>query len=145
MPLLDKGGHLLLLQRLGLDLLGGTPWALRLPALLGAVVSLLLVQPVGRRLVGEAPAAVATLGLALSPIHVFYTRYGRAYSMATCLGVLFVLALVRILDEERPRARWFVLLAITGALVPYAHLFGATFVAPVAAVGLALGLAAQVL
>ena len=116
-----------LLQRAAVDLFGAGPIVYRLPAVLGALGTLLLVFPCGRRLVGSTPALLATLALATSSIHVFYSRTGRAYSLATCLGLAFTLALLRLCQDERPRRRWWLAACVSGALLPYAHLFAATF------------------
>ena len=40
--------------------------------MLGAIAALLLMYPVGARLVGRTPAAIATLALATNSAHVFY-------------------------------------------------------------------------
>ena len=124
-----SGGALLLIQRLGLDLFGATPWALRFPALLGVLGSLLLVYPVGTPLVGRAPAAVATLALALSPLHVFYSHFGRSYALVICLSLLFVLLVQRSQALSKPTRLGFLGVTLSAALLAYVHFAAVAFVA----------------
>jgi hypothetical protein len=131
---LGSGIALPLLQRLGSDILGTGLWALRLPALLGGLGSLLLLYPASKRLVGPSAAALATLALAINPAHVFYSRFARSYSLCVLLAILLVYATRRVMERDARDRFAYVLLVASGALLPYAHLFSASFVA---AIGLA--------
>ncbi len=121
------GVPLLLLQRLFHDLLGPTLRAARLPALLGGLTALALVYPVAKRFVGSTAAALATAAIALSPIHVFYAHFGRAYSLATALALVFVFSLQRA-TESRSARIWLGLAAATGALLAWVHATAAIIV-----------------
>jgi len=135
------GTHVVLplLQHVLANTLGPTLVSFRLPALVPGLLCLLLCYPVARSLVGRAPALLATVALAASPIHVYYSRFGRAYSLNILLGLLLVWA-VRRAHTRQWRGFWTVLLVVApAALLPYAHLSSAGFDAGLglAAIGLA--------
>ncbi|HED67104.1 MAG TPA: hypothetical protein ENJ09_16295, partial [Planctomycetes bacterium] len=116
----------------------------RLVALVPGILTLLLFFPFVRRLLGggarsEAPALLATFALAVHPMHVYYTRFGRAYALMLFLELLLLWALVAVYDEEGRASigRW-VLVGVSAALLPVVHLSSASFV-------LALGLGALLL
>jgi hypothetical protein len=134
----DNGSGLLLpaLQKALAGVLGHGPVVYRLPAILGALGTLLFVVPVARRAVGPTAALLALAAVATSPIAVFYARYGRGYSLAACLALAYVLALARLLEDGR-RGR-IAAVALAGGLLPAAHLSAAS-------ISLGVGLAALVL
>jgi len=115
----ELGSHvaLPLLQWCCAQLLGRSMLAFRLPALVPGVLALLLVYPVARALVGRAAAALATVGLALAPMHVYYTRFARSYALTVFLG----LALLGLLRAAPSRRRTVGLVAAAG-LLPWVHL-----------------------
>jgi hypothetical protein len=134
MGLYDQYGTgipLLLLQKLSVDLFGAAFWVYRLPAMLGAIATLVIVYFAARRLVGPVPAVIATLALSMNSMHIFYSRFGRSYSLVVFFAVLSVYALIRILAQERPRFFWHFILALSVALLPYFHLTTVSFVAAV--------------
>ncbi len=116
------GSHIAfpLLQRIALDLGGTSVLSYRLPALLAGLLALWLLYPLGRSLVGAGPAWLATLVLAVHPLHVYYSRYARAYSLAVLLVLLLCAALVRALTG-RGRAAWIAVLVVA-AVLPWLHL-----------------------
>jgi len=135
------GTHVMLplLQRMAMRLLDSTIVAFRMPALLPGLLCLVLCYPAARAFVGPGPALVATMALATSPIHVYYTRFARAYSLMILLGLLLVWA-VRKAHRDEWRARGGLLaVGAVAALLPYTHLSSAGFTATVGlvAVGLA--------
>jgi hypothetical protein len=130
-----SGLALPLLQKAAALALGHDPLVYRLPAVLGALGTLLLAGPVARRLFGEPAAWLAGAALATSAIHVFYSRYARSYSLGACLALFFVLALLRVLEGSPARRRWLAGVALAGGLLPAVHLSTASFL-------LATGLAA---
>lgn len=127
-----SGLALPLLQRLTSDLIGQGPLAFRLPALAGGLGSLVLVFLVGRRMVGTAPALLATLALALNPQQIFYSHFGRSYTLVSCLGLLFVLALDHVIADEPLRRRWLVAASLSLAALAFVHLTSAALTVPVA-------------
>lgn len=133
------GSHVVLpmLQRASCDLFGPSMTSFRLPALVPGMAVLLLCYPVAKGLVGPAPALLATMALAASSIHIFYSRFARSYALVMLLGLLFVGALLRALDPS-PRSRlWWVGAALAAALLAYTHLTSLAFL-------LGIGVAAAV-
>jgi hypothetical protein len=117
-----SGTALPLLQRICLDLFGDGQWAYRLPTVIGAIAGILVMYPVAKSLVGRSAAAIATLGLCTNSIHVFYSHFSRSYSIATFGCLVLVGALRRITRERAASGRWYLLVALSAALTPYAHL-----------------------
>jgi hypothetical protein len=126
------GGALPLLQHAAIDVFGPGLRAFRLPAILGAIATLLLMYPAGVRLVGRTPAAIATLALAVNSVHVFYSRFGRAYALAVFLGLCLVYALTRALDRAGPKPVWYAVAAVSAGLLPYVYLSAMVFTATIA-------------
>ena len=129
-----------LLQRLASWLTEPGVMAFRMPAVLAGLATLLLFYPLARRLIDAPAAALATVALALSPIHVYYTRFGRAYSITILFGLLLLVALHRA-EQRRWRAPWTTAaVVLLAAATPWVHLSSAGFVAALglAAIGLAL-------
>ncbi|MBL8753483.1 MAG: glycosyltransferase family 39 protein [Planctomycetes bacterium] len=78
--------------------------ALRLPALVAGVAAIPLTHWVGRRLVGPVAAGWATVLLALSPVHVWYSAEARLYTPMVLQTLLLVGTFDRLLDQDqRPR------------------------------------------
>ncbi len=119
-----------LLQRLLMDFFGDGHWSVRAPAWLAGLALLYLTFPIARRQVGEAAAWVATAGVALSPLLIFYSHFGRIYSLVALLCLL----LLDQVERARRRARWSVgtWIAVVGltALLPWAHPTALGFVLP---------------
>jgi hypothetical protein len=132
------GSHvaLPLLQRASTQVFGPGLWSFRLPAVLGGILGLLLCYPTARRLVGPVPAALATAALAASPMHVYYSRFARAYALVVMLGLLLVLAVEAATRPRAGRARRTMFawsgVTITAALLPFCHLSSLGFVGGVA-------------
>ncbi len=116
------GIALSLLRRIAFDLFGPTDWAYRLPAILGGLAGLIVMYPISQRLIGRNAAAIATVAIALNPLHIYYSHFSRSYSLA-CLGcVVLVGILRRVVDECPVTFRNYLLIAIVSALIPYLHL-----------------------
>jgi hypothetical protein len=134
------GSHVVLpaVQKLSLALFGDGPASFRLVALVPGLLLLFLAYPTARAFVDPTSALLATLALAVSPIHVYYSRFARSYALGMLLGVLFAWCLLRALrSETRARGAW-TAVVLLAALLPYTHLTSAGLVA-------ALGLVALVL
>lgn len=125
----------LFLQRLAIDVLGASVLSYRLPSMLAGVLGLWLLYPLGRRLVGRGPAWLATLLLAVHPLHVFYSRFARPYALVFLLALVLVYALVRALEGRR--GAW-IGAGLAAAFLPWVHLSTAVPVALVAAAGVIL-------
>lgn len=126
-----SGTALLLIQQAAIDIFGAGLWAYRFAAFVGAIATLLIIYPAALRLVGRVPAALTALALSANSMHIFYSRFGRTYALMVFLAVLLVCALNRAMDSDRPRALWYIILAVSVGLLPYVHLTAVAFVAGV--------------
>ena len=135
------GSHvpLPLLQHLCVGLLGPGILPHRLPALVSGLLTLALLYPIARPWVGSSAALVATWALALSPVHVYYSRFARAYAIEILLAVVLVWALGRLRAADWKGGGRVAAYVLVLALLPYVHLASAGLVAGVAlaAAGLA--------
>jgi len=121
-----------ILQKAAIDLLGARLVALRLPAILPGIATLCLLPCAGRRLVSPTGALFATALLATSTFHVFYSGFGRSYSLIALIALLVVIAATRVLADVRPGPGPYAALAVTGGVLPWVHLETSTFVLAVA-------------
>lgn len=117
-----SGLALPMLQRLASGLFGHELIAYRLPAIAGALATLLFVGPLARRLFGAPSALLASAAVATSAIHVYYSRYGRGYALGAFLALLFVLSLLRTLEHAPARRRWLAGIVLAGGFLPAVHL-----------------------
>ena len=131
------GSHvaLPLLQRAAMDLFGPSVVVYRLPSLAAGLLGLWLLYPLGRRLVGGAPACLATALVAVLPLHVYYSRFARSYSLVFLLALVLVHGLVRALEGRR---RAWLGVGLAAGLLPWVHLSTTGPVAALALVTLAL-------
>jgi len=135
-----SGIALPLMQRAAVSLFGPGLWAYRFPALLGAVATLLIIYPAAKHMVGQTSAVVASLALAANSIHIFYSRFARSYALMVFLAIVLVYSINRAMDAYERRRAWYVIVAISAGLLPFAHLTAAAFV-----VGVGVGAIATVL
>ena len=112
-----------LLARLTEGLLGRSEWALRLPALLLGLCSLVVLWWLARPVVGGWLALGAAALVALAPEHVRWSTSARGYA-GLILGVLMMAGLLSCL-LKRPAALSAIGLAVTTALAAYFHLYAA--------------------
>lgn len=134
------GSHvpLPLLQRLSLDLFGPGIVPFRLVAIVPGLLLLFLAYPLLTAFVERSAAALATAFLAVHPMAVYYSRFGRGYALALWLAFVLAWALKRALDPER-RGRWtWAVLMASAALLPWVHLSTLGFVLAMALAGVAL-------
>jgi len=135
------GSHvaLPLLQRLSLDLFGPGLWSFRLVGLVPGILTLLLAYPLLRDGVGPSAATLATWLLALSPIHVYYTRFARGYALVVLLALVLGWLLRRLLAGKGSRAAW-AGLVLVAALLPWVHLSSVGLVVGLGCAGLGCAL-----
>ncbi|MBI2911250.1 MAG: glycosyltransferase family 39 protein [Chloroflexi bacterium] len=118
-----------ILLHLWLPLAGQGEYALRWLSLAPGVAMVALLLPLTLRWSrGLAPpslpfvaAALASLWLALSPFHRFHSQEVRVYTWATLWVGLSLYALLRAEEAGPHRRRWWVVLALAGALGLYTH------------------------
>ena len=97
--------------------------SLRLVPLLAGLSTVPLLAVAGSRLLGRPSGRLASLLLALSPFHVWYSQEGRGYSLVMFFAVAMGLLLIRML-EEGPRPRQAVLFALCGAGAVWSNMSG---------------------
>lgn len=131
----DKvGSHVLtpLLQHWSLELFGGTPFALRLPALVPGLLTLLVIAAIAGRLGGAGAACIAAAWTAVLPMHVFYSRFARPYALEVLLVLLLAGGTVLLIERRRPFSALRFGVIFTAALTLYCHLSSAGAVAGIA-------------
>jgi hypothetical protein len=108
---------------------------MRLPVLLAGVGSLLVLPLMLRGWVGRGASTSLAWLLAISPLHVFLSRFARPYAISLLLVMVGAVAFGRWWEDGR--ARWPALIVGGFVLGPYFHLS----VLPVVLATLGLGLA----
>jgi hypothetical protein len=112
-----------LLARTAYLLTGGADWAIRLPAALFGVASLWATFHFGRRVATRAEALCATLLLAVSYHHVWFSQNARGYTGMLFFVVVGTWAILRLVEDDADRpARLVWLYAWSMALATYTHL-----------------------
>ena len=106
--------------RLSLVLFGESPWAVRLPAVLFGVMAVALTYAVARLAVNRREALFASLLLAVSYHHVWFSQNARGYTLIGLLALMSTWLLVRLL--EQPTWRLALAFALCAALGAYTHL-----------------------
>jgi hypothetical protein len=90
----ENGGLYYGLQILGLALAPGETGVRLIPAVVGTL-TLPLMAVTGRLLGGRLAAVAATFLLAVSPLHVYYSREGRPYYLLMALALVLLWTLLR--------------------------------------------------
>ncbi|MEO0977204.1 MAG: glycosyltransferase family 39 protein, partial [Pseudomonadota bacterium] len=106
---------------LTIPVIGDSETALRLPSAVLGLAAVLLTYLTGKELAGRIPGLTAAALLALSPFHIWYSTEARMYALQAACGVAFLLATLKVL--RTPSALWFTLLAVSGALFLYSHVY----------------------
>jgi len=106
--------------RISLVLFGEAPWSLRVPAVLFGVAAIPATYLVARLVTSRREALVASLIMALSYHHVWFSQNARGYTLIGLLALLSTWALVRMLEGSS----WWMALyfAAFAALGAYTHL-----------------------
>ncbi|WP_305986147.1 glycosyltransferase family 39 protein [Roseibium sp. MMSF_3544] len=104
-----------------MPLIGDSETALRLPSALLGVLSVWLVYLIGRHLRDKTTGLLAAALLTFSPFHIWYSTEARMYALLAACGLAFLLAALKVL--KKPSAIWVVLLALSGALFLYSHVY----------------------
>ena len=110
-----------LLAYLSQRLLGRSEWVLRLPALLCGLTSVYVLWAFTRRLAGSALAVLATVGLALSPAHIYWSVTARGYTGMLLFTLISTWLYWQILHD--PSWRKGLLFILSSVLAIFFHLF----------------------
>ncbi len=101
-----------LVLRIWSTLFGTSEVALRSLSLVFGIVTIYIVYLIGKELVSKQTGIVASVLLAISGLHVYYSQEARMYSMSTLLVALAVFSFVKIFGKES-RAVWWALFPLT--------------------------------
>lgn len=99
---------------------GEAPWTIRLPAVLFGVAAIPALFALGAQVASRREALLASLLLAVSYHHVWFSQNARGYSAIACLAIVTMWALVRGVDTGR--TRYFVWYGVAAGLGAYTHL-----------------------
>lgn len=101
--------------RIWSSLFGTSEIALRSLSIIFALATIYLVFLIGKRLIGKNAGLIASLLLATSGLHIYYSQEARMYSMSTFLVALSIYIFTRILHGGR-LGDW-VIFSITLAII----------------------------
>lgn len=116
-----------LLAHAALVTFGESGWALRLPAALFGIASVVMVYVLAARYLSRVEAWVATAVIATSYHHVWFSQNARGYTLIGFLTLLSTFFLIRA--GETGRRRDYVIYALAAAAGVYTHLTMAFVVA----------------
>lgn len=128
---LGSGIALPVLQHGAMKLFGSTLFAYRLPAMCGALLSLIILYPTACLLVGRSAAALTVLLFSLNSMQIFYSGFGRAYSLMIFFSLASVYSFLQCLRQGKHPLFWLNSLIITSGLLPFIHLSALGFMIPV--------------
>ncbi len=124
----------ILLEKLVHHTLGNEEWKLLLlPALFGTA-SVALGYHLGRKWIGPRAGLATAFLLAVSPLHLHYSREARSYSLLALLLMLSLWCVDRVVRQPRPRS--VALAALAFSAVAYTHGVGAVYLAPLVAIAM---------
>ncbi|MCV0429142.1 MAG: glycosyltransferase family 39 protein [Roseibium sp.] len=106
---------------LTIPIIGDGETALRLPSVLLGLLAIWLSYLVGKMLGGRITGLLAAALLAISPFHIWYSTEARMYALLAACGLGYLLSTLKVL--QTPSTRWFTLLATSGALFLYSHVY----------------------
>jgi len=121
---------LTLVYKLIMDTWGLSELTLRAPQLLFGLLLVFLSPLALRGMLSPAERGFLLFSLAISPMLVFYSRFGRPYVISTALATFAVVAVIR--GQRDPRPRWLGLYVPCAFGAAYFHLLALPYVvAPV--------------
>ena len=109
-----------LFYRIVMSTFGLSEWIMRAPVLFFGLLSLAVFPLLVRRLVDSQTAALFACLLAVSPIHVYYSRYARPYAITLFCAFCGVLAFY--LWRTTGARQWKWLYGVCAVAGPYFHL-----------------------
>lgn len=99
---------------------GEAPWSVRLPAVLFGVAAIPALFALGSRVANRREALLASLLLAVSYHHVWFSQNARGYSAIACFAIVTTWALLR--GVETGRVRYFAWYGVAAGFGAYTHL-----------------------
>ncbi len=109
-----------ILAHVSRSLLGESPWVIRLPAMLFGVATIPALYALGLAVGNRREALLASLLLAVSYHHVWFSQNARGYSAIAFFATVALWLLIRM--SRAPDAKWWQLYALVAALGAYTHL-----------------------
>ena len=103
-------------------LFGDAEYSVRLPSALAGIWAIFIMYRVGCQLFSRNEALIASLVLALSPLHVYYSQEARVYEIMTLLSLLSFYFFLKVLKKGYLRAQAGYVLC-TSTLM-YSHVYG---------------------
>jgi uncharacterized membrane protein len=110
-----------------IDVFGVSELSVRLPSVLFALVSILLVYEVGATLFSETAGVLSAFLLSISVVHLKYSQVARMYTLLVLLTLVSYLALLRIARRERGQNLAdgvSVVYLLSSVLLLYTHVYG---------------------
>jgi len=83
---------------------------MRLPVLIFGIISLLVIPLLLRQFIGRSPSILLAWLLAISPLHIYYSRIARPYGISLLLAMLAVAAFFKWWSGHDGRWQWVYLL-----------------------------------
>ncbi len=101
---------------------GSSDTIVRLPACLYGTASIPLIFYLGRKVVGESPAIIAAVMLALSPMAIAFSQEARMYSLFLMIALLSYIICHKFL--EKPTIKGAAALGAVNGMLVMTHYFG---------------------
>jgi hypothetical protein len=111
------------LARISQHFFGHTEVALRLPALLFGMITIIIGYTCVQRIMGRSSATVFALLLAVSPPHVGWSVSARGYSGMICLTMVSTFLFFTL--REKPSKRFAIAYVVASVFAIYVHLYSA--------------------
>ena len=101
---------------------GLSPLSLRLPAALFGTLCILAIYFLGKEFGGSLVGILSAAIIALSDRAIFYSQYGRPYSLTMLVFIIATYCFVKIQREE-PFRKWMALFVITSGVCLWSHYY----------------------
>jgi len=101
--------------------LGSGEWMLRFPSVVLGVATVAMTAMLGTRLAGRRAGLAAAALLTVMPMHVYYSREGRMYTLFSLVLLAWVVALIRA--RERNTLGSWTTYTVLGAAALYTHYY----------------------
>lgn len=114
-----------LVLRVWTSFFGTSEIALRMPSIFFGIATIYVVYLIGKKLISSKVGILASLLLATSGLHIYYSQEARMYSMSTLLVSLLIFSQVKIIKEKGRVGDWLlfsIILGFTG-MTDYLPLF----------------------